>query len=175
MTPTPSDEQVSSALREVEIPLSQAQESFVAEVRAAVDALASRPDHPAAQLAAIADAAHRRSASVLRGDVRGALRQLEACVDIDVDVPTASQRRPVAKVKGTVKRLVGWYVHFVGEQVSAFGYAAVALGRTMAERVEQIEDGAEVSRCELDELRTRVERLEAGPGHAPGDGQRQGR
>lgn len=173
MTPA-SDEQAGSALGEVELRLSPGQQRFVAEVRAAVEAMAARPDHPAAQMELIADAAHRRSVSVLRGDVRGALRQLEACVDIDVDVPTASQRRSVATVKGTVKRLVGWYLHFVGEQVSAFGYATVALGRTMAERVEHIEVGAEAVRSEVGELRDRVERLEARSGPAAPNGQRQG-
>ncbi|HLF41131.1 MAG TPA: hypothetical protein VI854_06605, partial [Acidimicrobiia bacterium] len=68
-------------------------------------------------------------------------------------------------VKYTVRRLVGWYVRFLGQQVSAIGQASSRLGLAVAGRVEQLEADQAAGRQELlDELaalRRRVAELEA--------------
>lgn len=94
------------------------------------------------------------------GDPRAALALLESHVEIDVEVPTGSRLWGVAFVKRAVKRLVGWYLRYVGHQVTLAGQAMVRLGGTLVDRTESLDRAVTANRRALEDLDARVERLE---------------
>lgn len=114
---------------------------YLERVRAAVARLARR------------DVAAERS--------RVALAELRELVDVDVDVPTRSRRRAAGALKAAVKLLVGWYLRYLGDQVTAIGRATVALGEALVDRSERTAARTAALGEELQDLRARIERLEA--------------
>jgi hypothetical protein len=100
-------------------------------------------------------------------DVRSAALLLEQEAVIDVDVPVASRTLPQRLVKQMVRKLVGWYVRFLGHQVGVLGQATARLGLAVAERLDRMEaeQGAEraVMAAEIAALQARVAELEARP------------
>ena len=96
------------------------------------------------------------------GDPRIALDALGAVTTVDVDVPTASRRRGVRLVKVMIRRLIGWYLRYLGDQVTVLGQATSRLGAALVERTEQL--GDETARLQRDVrvLAERVDRLERG-------------
>ena len=98
-------------------------------------------------------------------DVRHAALLLSRQAQIDLEPPMAATGRARRLVKYLVRRLVGWYVRFLGQQVSALGQASSRLGLAVAGRVERLEADQASDRQEiLDELavlRARVAELEA--------------
>jgi hypothetical protein len=96
-------------------------------------------------------------------DVHGALLGVEDCARIDLDVPTASRRRAESAVKGSVKRLTGWYLRYLGDQVTLLGLALVRFGTSVALRTDQLEEATGRLSGDLRALTARVDRLEAGP------------
>jgi hypothetical protein len=95
-----------------------------------------------------------------QGDPRVALEGLAEVTTIDVDVPTMSQRRSVHVLKVAIRRLLGWYLRYVGGQVTVMGQAVNRLGVTLVERTEQLGDDTVVLQRELRSLGQRVSRLE---------------
>jgi hypothetical protein len=101
------------------------------------------------------------------GDPRAALALLESQVDIDVEVPTGSRLRGVTLLKRAVKRLVGWYVRYLGQQVTLAGHAVVRFGNALIEHTESLDRAVASNRHELDSLAARVDRLERQAGLPP--------
>lgn len=100
-------------------------------------------------------------------DVRFAALVLDRQARVDLEPPMAARDLPRRLVKAAIRRAVGWYVRFLGQQVAALGQAAARLGLAVAERTERLgADQAGLS-AELAALRARVERLEAGETPAP--------
>jgi hypothetical protein len=93
-------------------------------------------------------------------DARGALAVVEDLAVIDVDAPTASTLMPVGWLKAVIKRLVRWYLGYVGRQMTAFGQAVADLGGLLLERTEAVESATTALRADLDELGQRVRSLE---------------
>jgi hypothetical protein len=93
-------------------------------------------------------------------DPRAALALAENQVDIDLEVPTASRLWGVAFVKRAIKRLVGWYLRYVGHQVTMAGRAMVRLGEALVDRTEALDRAVAANRRAIDDLEARVERLE---------------
>ena len=89
------------------------------------------------------------------GDDLGALlAAADRASFIDVDVPTASNKRGVAPVKRGLRKLQAWYLRYLAQQVSAFAASTVASLRVLAERVEALEAATPgASPVVLDELR----------------------
>jgi hypothetical protein len=103
----------------------------------------------------------RRAVSASPPDeVQAALVVVEGSAYIDVDVPTTSRRRALVLVKVTVKRLTGWYLGYVGRQVSLFGQAVARLGSVLVERTQRLEQNMTAIGEKVDRLEARVERLE---------------
>ncbi len=93
-------------------------------------------------------------------DPRAALALLESQVEVDVDVPTASRMVGVAFVKRAIKRLVGWYLGYIGHQVTLAGQAMVRLGTTLVDRTESLERSVAANSRAIEELDARLARLE---------------
>lgn len=144
-------------LQTAAIVLARTDPSYVDRVRQAVGRLAARDDDP--------------------GDAPGALLVLEDSAVIDVEVPVASTTRAGTLLKTGVRRLSGWYLRYVAEQVTLFGQATVRLGTALVDRTDQLRTAAErleqtsgVLRHDLDGLAERVRQLEeqARPGGGGG-------
>lgn len=140
-----------------------AQERVISTLRRRVREVGASLDGPSvAYLAEVRHAAGglaRRD--VAAADSRGALVEMEQLATVDVDVPTLSRRRPVRLVKVGVKQAGGWYMRYLGAQVTAFGLAAVRFGATLVERTDALERSGEATASQLAQLSARVERLEA--------------
>ena len=138
------------------------------EVLAEAERLAAEPGFPAAYLAHVRTATSRLAVTEGgRDDVRSAALLLEQEAVIDVEVPVASRTLPQRLVKQLVRKLVGWYVRFLGHQVGVLGQATARLGLAVAERLDRMEaeQGAEraVMAAEIAALQARVAELEARP------------
>lgn len=124
---------------------------------------------PRAYVARVRTAAASMSLSATAGDdgLRSAAFALEAQSLIDVDVPTAGASRARRLVKVAVKKAVGWYLRFVGDQVSVLARSAARLGLAVADRVERLDADQAALRAEMEaeiaRLRARVAELEARP------------
>lgn len=142
--------------------------SVADEVRAEAGRLAAEPSFPAAYLARVRTAAARLAVTEGdRDDVRSAALLLEQQAVIEVDVPVAGRALPQRLVKQVVRKLIGWYVRFLGHQVGVLGQAAARLGLTVAERLDRMEAEQkaerEVMAAEIARLQARVAELEARP------------
>jgi hypothetical protein len=93
-------------------------------------------------------------------DARVALLAVVDHTHIDVDVPTGSRRRGARLVKLSVKRLTGWYLRYLGQQVTLLGQAIVRFGTALTERTERLEEVTQSLRDDVGSLTSRVERLE---------------
>ena len=134
----------------------------------------SLPEDPisaAAQLEDLAPGylAHVRSAAARLAvsdrepsDIRAALLYVGDTATIDVDIPTASRRPEARYLKSAIKRLIGWYLRYVGQQVTAFGQAVTHLGTTVADRTEAVEARTADLESRVADLAGRVDRLERG-------------
>jgi hypothetical protein len=96
-------------------------------------------------------------------DPRAALQVLRDVTHFDVEVPTASNRREVEVLKTGVKRLLAWYMRYLGVQLNNFAAATTRLGEMVVERGEKLEAGAGELEARLGALEERVRRLEAAP------------
>jgi hypothetical protein len=125
------------------------------EIVAAAQARAvDDPSFPAAKVERIRAAAARLAAGEFRpDDLRHGALLLERQATIDLQVPTASRVPGVSLVKRVLKKLMIWYLRFLGHQISAFGQATARFGVTVANRVDTLD-------ADVAELRQRVEALE---------------
>lgn len=136
------------------LPLVLPRAGLAVEVADAAAARAAEPDFPGATIGRIRAAASRLAASEFRpDDLRHAALLLERQATIDLQVPTASRVPGVSLVKRSLKKLMIWYLRYLGHQISSFGQATARFGVTVANRVDELE-------AEVAELRERVARLE---------------
>lgn len=155
------------------------------EVRAEAERLAADPGFPAAYLARVRAAAARLAVTDgVQDDVRSAALLLEQQAVIDLEVPVASRTLPQRLVKQVVRKLVGWYVRFLGHQVGILGQATARFALLVAERLDRVEAAqtaaTEAQAARLAALESRVAELEtssrpatpggAGRGVSPEDG-----
>ncbi|HZQ58505.1 MAG TPA: methyltransferase domain-containing protein [Acidimicrobiales bacterium] len=82
-------------------------------------------------------------------DFDDVLAAAEAQSFIHADVPTASQRRPLAYVKRVLRKTMAWYVRFVAQQVTAFAGTVTRAVALLGHRVEALERVTLVSRPPL--------------------------
>lgn len=128
--------------------------SLAEEIAAAASARAASPDFPARKVQRFRAAAARLAASEFRpDDLRHGALLLERQATIDLQVPTASRVPGVSLLKRVLKKLMIWYLRFLGHQISAFGQATARFGVTVANRVDSLD-------TDVAELRSRVEALE---------------
>ena len=113
---------------------------YVAEVRAAMGRLSAR--------------------TAEGGDPEAALALVEHAAAVDVDAPVASAAPAGRYVKVGIKRVAGWYLRYLGEQVADLGKATAELGAALVERTDRLEDANAATMAELAALRARVEDLE---------------
>lgn len=89
------------------------------------------------------DAAFERfipvGASDMDGEIAGAVAELDRAATVDAAVPTASRRPGVALVKRILRKLMGWYLTYVAQQVSLFGCGAAHSIRLIARRLAVLE------------------------------------
>lgn len=131
-----------------------------AEIAAAASERAQAPGFPVVKLARIRAAAARLAAGEYRpDDLRHGALLLERQATIDLHVPTASRVPGVSLVKQALKKLMIWYLRYLGHQITAFGQATARFGVTVANRVEGVE-------ADLADLQARVDRLEDLAGEA---------
>ena len=136
------------------LPLVLPRAGLAAEIAEAAAARAGAPEFPVSKIARIRAAAGRLAASEFRpDDLRHAALLLERQATIDLEVPTASRVPGVALVKQSLKKLMIWYLRYLGHQMSSFGQATARFGVTVANRVDELE-------AEVADLRARVARLE---------------
>lgn len=107
----------------------------------------------------------RRATAGLRlrnGDagVDAALAAVHEASTIDVDPPLVAEARGVRAVKAGVKSLAGWYLRYLGNQVTVLGRAVGRLGDALAERSEELGRRTDDLRRDVDRLAERVDRLE---------------
>ncbi len=113
---------------------------YLEQVRAAADRLAVGDEEPS--------------------DLHAALLSVEDTAAVDVDIPTAARLPMVRLLKRAVKVLIGWYLRYLGQQITAFGQAVVHFGGTLVERTEGLEVKTGALETQISELAARVERLE---------------
>ena len=136
------------------LPLVLPRAGLAAEISEAAAARAAEPDFPVATIGRIRAAAGRLAASEFRpDDLRHGALLLERQATIDLQVPTASRVPGVSLVKRSLKKLMIWYLRYLGHQISAFGQATARFGVTVANRVDALD-------AEVADLRERVARLE---------------
>ena len=135
-------------------PLVLPRADLAAEIAAAAAARAAEPDFPTSAVGRIRAAAGRLAASEFRpDDLRHGALLLERQANVDLEVPTASRVPGVSLVKRTLKKLMIWYLRYLGHQITSFGQATARFGVTVANRVDGLD-------AEVAELRERVARLE---------------
>ncbi len=136
------------------------------EVRAEAGRLAAEPGFPSGYLARVRVAAARLAVTEgVQDDVRSAALLLEQQAVIDVEAPVASRTLPQRLVKQMVRKLVGWYVRFLGHQVGILGQAVARFALVVAERLDRVEAAQAADRAalaaEIAALQARVAELEA--------------
>jgi len=136
------------------------------EVRIEAERLAAEPGFPADYLARVRAAGSRLAVTEgVQDDVRSAALLLEQQAVIDVEAPVASRTMPQRLVKMLVRKLVGWYVRFLGHQVGILGQATARFALMVAERLDRIEAAQAAERAamaaEIAALQARVAELEA--------------
>ena len=98
-------------------------------------------------------------------DVRFAALILKRQAGVDLEPPVESRSWPQQLVKKIIRRLVGWYVRFLAQQLYALGQAATRLGLAVAQRTESLQAQVDGDRAAVDgrleELSARLARLEA--------------
>lgn len=125
------------------------------EIAEAARSRASAGGFPAGRIDRIRAAAGRLAASEFRpDDLRHGALLLERQATVDLEVPTASRVPGVSIVKRVIKKVMIWYLRFLGHQISAFGQATARFGVTVANRVDALD-------AEVADLKARVEALEA--------------
>ncbi len=148
----------------VDIPSLATRQAVTDEVAAAARALeeAGDPAFPREYISRVRTA----TAALGLGDdtdagVRHAALLLESQSAIDTNVPVAGASRARRLIKLLAKKLVGWYLRYVGDQVSVLGRSAAHLGLAVADRVERLDADRARLEAEVDSLRARVAELEA--------------
>ena len=84
-------------------------------------------------------------AATREGDFQEELSRAEQLAFVDYLVPTESTKPGVAFFKKLVRRLIGWYLRYVVQQVSSFGHAVTRTLGQLGERVETLEHAAPVT------------------------------
>lgn len=136
------------------------------EVQAEAERLTADPGFPAAYLARVRAAAARLGVTEgVQDDVRSAALLLEQQAVIDVEVPVASRTLPQRLVKQVVRKLVGWYVRFLGHQVGILGQATARFALVVSERLDRVEAAqtvvAKAQAARIAALEARVAELES--------------
>lgn len=93
-------------------------------------------------------------------DLWAVLADLRAVAQVNVEVPTKSRWRLGHVAKAVIRRLVGWYMHYLGAQVNDIGDAMIRFGETMVDRSVELEDRTRRNEADLTSLAGRVRRLE---------------
>ena len=113
------------------------------------------------------ESTHDHSARVSRGDVDecgGALAALEQAGGWDVGASLRPRERSGGIGWGWGDAIVvtgaGWYLRYLGQQVTALGAASVEVGRVLAGRADGLAAGAISLSAEVAALRKDIERLE---------------
>ena len=143
-------------------------DALAAELSAEAARLAAGEGFPAGYLARVRTAAARLAVTEGgRDDVRSAALLLEQQAVIDVEVPVASRTLPQRLVKQAVRKLVGWYVRFLGHQVGILGQATGRFALVVAERLDRMEAAPSAEQAaataRIAALEARVAELEARP------------
>ena len=108
----------------------------------------------------------KRASKVTTDITEDAIR--DVCLPMHlVDVKVCSVDDIWSGLKLVIRKLIGWYVRFLGQQVSLLGQAAARLGLMVADRLDQFEaeQGAERAAlaAQVAALEARVAELEARP------------
>lgn len=118
---------------------------LMAEIEAEVARRRSAGDLPPS-LERELDAAFERfipvGAGDMDGEIAGAVAQLERAATIDAAVPTGSRWPGVPLVKRALRKLMGWYLTYLAQQVSQFGSSAAHSMRLIARRLAVLEEQA---------------------------------
>lgn len=133
--------------------------AVVAEVTSAARALESAPGFPRSFVERVRAATGWLGAERV-DDLRHAILLLQRQAASDLEPPMAARGWPRRVLKIGVRRLVGWYLRFLGQRIGALGQATARLGLAVAERVERLGAEQAAARAELDALRARMARLE---------------
>ncbi|HEV3363980.1 MAG TPA: hypothetical protein VG795_07545, partial [Acidimicrobiia bacterium] len=100
----------------------------------------------------------------VQDDVRSAALLLEQQAVVDLEAPVAARTLPQRLVKQVVRKLVGWYVRFLGHQMGILGQATARFALVTAERLDRIEAAQSAEReamtAEISALKARVAELE---------------
>jgi hypothetical protein len=129
------------------------------EIAEAARERAASDDFPSSRLERIRAAAGRLAASEFRpDDLRHGALLLERQATIDLEVPTASRVPGVSLVKRVIKKVIIWYLRFLGHQISAFGQATARFGVTVANRVDALDGDVADLRSRVEALEERIER-----------------
>lgn len=106
-------------------------------------------------------------AATREGDFQEELSRTEQLAFVDYLVPTESTKPGVAFFKKLVRKLVGWYMRYVVQQVSSFGHAVTRTLGQLGERVETLEHAAPVTdERVVDQLRVAAAPPDLSPWHA---------
>jgi hypothetical protein len=141
-------------------------DTVAGEVQAEAERVASQPDFPAAYVDRVRVAAARLGvAEDASDDVRNVVLLLEQQADIDANIPVSARTLPFRLVKQVVRKLIGWYVRVLVDQVRLLGQATSRLGLTVAQRLDRIETEQQAEhtalKAEIARLQARVAELEA--------------
>lgn len=94
------------------------------------------------------------------GDLDHAILLIEQTASIDFDIPTISSTPPLRASKVVVKRLVGFSVRFIANQVTLLGNSLVTFGHAVTLRIEQLDEQTAATQATMVDLERRVAALE---------------
>jgi hypothetical protein len=142
------------------------QETLAGEITVAARELEESSSFPRDYVRRVRTAAGAMAVSDAGDDpVRQAALLLEYQAVVDVEAPVRAGPRSRRLIKTVVKKLVGWYVRFLADQVGVLGRTAARLGMAVADRLERLDAEQAAMRAEVDaelaRLRARVAELEA--------------
>jgi len=100
--------------------------------------------------------------------LRSSLGALAEVARFDVEVPTASARREVEVLKTGIKRLQGWYMRYLSEQMASFADGVMRLASDLVVRAEELGSTTDELANRLAAAEERLRRLEGmGMGMVP--------
>lgn len=131
---------------------------LLARLREGVEALRADPE-VAAGVAEVVAATRRHAGGASTQRLSAEVLAVEGASRIDLDVPVASTIPGASGLKLGVKRLTGFYLNHLGQQVTALGGAVARLGRATSVELGRVDDDVRDLREEVARLVAEVERL----------------